>query len=786
MAYSLGGASVASAVSTWTAPQVISGSDGGSYDLKDPQPLGMPGGGFGVAYWRSGAGDVRYRRIQSDMSFGGNTTVVYQGAFTPNPNMALMNDGSVRVAWEKWNEPNPSGPEVGTRRINNDGSLIAGENAQIISSSGNNAKWPLLSAFGTGNDSRAVMSYWNSSSKSMRFEANAGAAWSGDASTGYSIDNQYVCTGIAKSPIDGSVWRAYGVKTSSSPDTYALRMINFNPNTQTWGAPVTIESGITYFPSRIQLAANWHGKVLVAWDSSNTTSAKIYTPGSGFGSTTLAWTNKSFFGNVAAVPGAPNDWWIFNSYGYGSFPMIRPVVNGVIDPVAYAAEYPSDGFTSNTQFYNPRGAIDPTGRVAYMYESWVGTAKPVIAMSYRNERSYIGGVWLGAGTGNWSDASKWAGTVIPNDPTLTVRLDYGSPANSSATLDQNVAVGSIQVDAGDSFAINPGRTLTIAGTAASALAGNVTNSGALTLQANTATLTSSATHAGVFNVAAGATLNYAGGPHTLNNPTGSFTGNGAVTVTGGSLIAANADTLTGANLTIAAGASGAAQAGLSKALTVGSIVATGSGKFDLRDNSAVIRNMTLAQVQAEIASGYAGGAWNGPGLNSSTAAATTLHVLAFAQNSMLNRSTFKGVSGLNASDVLVKYTYTGDADLSGAVTLDDFTLFLGGYQSGGTTWFQGDFDYNGATTLDDFTLFLLGYQQQGAPLTEIESMIDAMPMSAAERAAMLAAVQAVPEPFGLGVIGVAVAGLLTRRRRHRPADHRPAQHIRASSGMSLS
>ena len=66
--------------------------------------------------------------------------------------------------------------------------------------------------------------------------------------------------------------------------------------------------------------------------------------------------------------------------------------------------------------------------------------------------------------------------------------------------------------------------------------------------------------------------------------------------------------------------------------------------------------------------------------------------------------------------MLVKYTYYGDADLSRATTLDDFTSFLSGYQSAGSAWARGDFDYSGATTLDDFTLFLAGYQRQGTPL----------------------------------------------------------------------
>ena len=45
-----------------------------------------------------------------------------------------------------------------------------------------------------------------------------------------------------------------------------------------------------------------------------------------------------------------------------------------------------------------------------------------------------------------------------------------------------------------------------------------------------------------------------------------------------------------------------------------------------------------------------------------------------------------------------------------------FTLFLNGYQAGGTSWSGGDFDFSGAVTLDDFTQFLGGYQKQGPPL----------------------------------------------------------------------
>jgi hypothetical protein len=117
--------------------------------------------------------------------------------------------------------------------------------------------------------------------------------------------------------------------------------------------------------------------------------------------------------------------------------------------------------------------------------------------------------------------------------------------------------------------------------------------------------------------------------------------------------------------------------------------------------------------------GYKRGNCTGPGgFTRATAAADPAHVtgVGYGSNAELNKTSFEGVTGLASADVLVKFTYYGDSDLSGATTLDDFTLFLNGYQNSGSLWSRGDYDFSGLVTLDDFTLFLKGYQQQGSPL----------------------------------------------------------------------
>jgi hypothetical protein len=148
-----------------------------------------------------------------------------------------------------------------------------------------------------------------------------------------------------------------------------------------------------------------------------------------------------------------------------------------------------------------------------------------------------------------------------------------------------------------------------------------------------------------------------------------------------------------------------------------SISATGS--LDFADNAMVVKNGSISAIQAAIGASFDHGRWQAlGGITSSTAAADALGItgVGYGSNAALARTTFAGVSGLTPSDVLIKYTYYGDADLSGATSVDDFTLFLHGYQGGGTSWFAGDFDYGGGVTLDDFTLFLAGYQKQGPPL----------------------------------------------------------------------
>jgi hypothetical protein len=358
------------------------------------------------------------------------------------------------------------------------------------------------------------------------------------------------------------------------------------------------------------------------------------------------------------------------------------------------------------------------------------------------------------------DCSPYSYTIAPGTGgVLTL-------SGSGATLD--VKSGSHTISAG----------LTLASSTAVTVTGDVTLSG--TLKNNGVALMKSGagslTIAGTQNNAASASLVVSGGTVNVNSDAGSASSATlAVTASGGTTVLNAAQHLAAVSLT------GGTMRVNGPYLFTRSASVSGTSTLDLAGNDLMVdypagATSPLATLKASIKTGFNAGAWNGKGIVTSAAQANPHAALGYAEAAAVlglsgtATGTFDG-QAVDATTVLVKYTYRGDADLSGAVTLDDFTLFLSGYQRGGTDWFQGDFDYSGSVTLDDFTLFLDGYQNQGAPLSAIESLINGMPMTDAERAAMLAAVAAVPEPTGaaaLALVPAAIAASLRRPRRPRP------------------
>ena len=98
--------------------------------------------------------------------------------------------------------------------------------------------------------------------------------------------------------------------------------------------------------------------------------------------------------------------------------------------------------------------------------------------------------------------------------------------------------------------------------------------------------------------------------------------------------------------------------------------------------------------------------------------AATSPPLGVAQSSFFGgtgQPQFDGASPM-ASDVLIKYTYYGDANLDGQVDGSDYSGIDGGGLFGSSGWANGDFNYDSSTDGLDYALIDNAFNMQGAVL----------------------------------------------------------------------
>jgi parallel beta-helix repeat protein len=144
-------------------------------------------------------------------------------------------------------------------------------------------------------------------------------------------------------------------------------------------------------------------------------------------------------------------------------------------------------------------------------------------------------------------------------------------------------------------------------------------------------------------------------------------------------------------------------------LVTTSLTTFGTGRLDLRDNAAIVDYSGASPVSSiftRLQSGYAGGAWTGPGIMSTSAAndPDDRTGVGYAEATDLFNSfpaTFEGESIDNTS-ILLKYTLYGDADLNETVNLSDFNQLAANFGQSPRRWSQGDFTYDQNVDLSDF------------------------------------------------------------------------------------
>jgi hypothetical protein len=190
----------------------------------------------------------------------------------------------------------------------------------------------------------------------------------------------------------------------------------------------------------------------------------------------------------------------------------------------------------------------------------------------------------------------------------------------------------------------------------------------------------------------------------------------------------NAGSMSCASLSIGAAETGMGEIGrfllgpgADKVVRTRSINFFPNGKMDVNQGAMVVDYDTgspspLGGIRDYIVAGFNGGSWNGNGgIGSSFAAGNPGFGVGYAEASALG--SIPAIFGTVDGDaILVRTTRLGDADLSGAVNLDDFNRLAASFGTpSGAVWSQGDFNYNGAIDLGDFNLLAGNFGLAASP-----------------------------------------------------------------------
>jgi hypothetical protein len=230
-------------------------------------------------------------------------------------------------------------------------------------------------------------------------------------------------------------------------------------------------------------------------------------------------------------------------------------------------------------------------------------------------------------------------------------------------------------------------------------------------------------------------LNVNAGTYAFDADAGLTTSSLTVTVAAGAAVRFDASQHLAA-LHVDGGLAAVAPGG-DKVIAVGDLTITGGGGFDLADDSLILslgsatawNGSAYDGVAGLIASGRngaaagGGGLWSGSGIVTSSAGSGNLTTIGFATAATLlglgdgETALWQGQT-VDASAVLVKYTYGGDANLDGKINIDDYGRIDSNVGRNGSVfgWYNGDFNYDGNINIDDYGIIDANIGVQGPPL----------------------------------------------------------------------
>ena len=365
--------------------------------------------------------------------------------------------------------------------------------------------------------------------------------------------------------------------------------------------------------------------------------------------------------------------------------------------------------------------------------------------------------WKLNGNGNWSNPSNW-NVAFPSGIDTQANFFGVITGPKTVTLDSSFTTGSVSFDNSNRYTLNGPGTLTLDVSTDNAQI-NVGN-GNHTINANITLADSTELN-----------VNAASSVLTIN---GNVTASGAVMLIKNGPGTAEMKNVRAGGLAVNAGKltilQNGGQIGTSKVSSLTVSTPDTVGTLDLKDNDLVVAGGTIGTrsgsvytgITGLIQSGRNGGAWDGPGIVTSMTSATTgtytsLGIATAAQAGITATGVWSGQT-VSSSDVLVMYTYGGDATLDGKINIDDYVKIDSGASAGTSGWSNGDFNYDGKVNIDDYLIIDSNLPIQGPSLLAGSGVGESSGSQ----------LSAVPEPAA--VTGVLLAATLfgVQRRRRRP------------------